>query len=155
MAEDSTQPPHATRFVETTRGVLSYAQLAPLLAERVLLVQQDIEDEVFAHRPLDESLLLGFHRALCGDLTPNLRIERSFSPRFAPRTVWIGNPWSRCGKNESKRPPERTHKKNAASASLRTPREWSGRLNQIPTTATGTARLHWPMRLSPSRRTPR
>ena len=71
MAEDSTQPPHATRFVETTRGILSYAQLAPLLAERVLRVQQDIAEGVFAARPLDESLLLDFHRAICGDLIPD------------------------------------------------------------------------------------
>src|SRR5688500_11496784 len=68
MAEDSTQPPHATRFIETTRGVLSYSQLAPLLAERVLKVQQDIEDELFAGRSL---VLLDFHRGICGDLTPN------------------------------------------------------------------------------------
>ncbi len=71
MAEDSTRPPHATRFIETTRGILSYSQLAPLLAERVLKIQQDIEDEAFAARPLDESLLLDFHRGICGDLTPN------------------------------------------------------------------------------------
>ncbi len=58
MAEDSTQPPHATRFIETTRGVLSYSQLAPLLAERVLKIQQDIAAELFAGRPLDESLVL-------------------------------------------------------------------------------------------------
>ena len=38
MAEDSTQPPHAIRFIETTQGVLSYSRLAPLLAERVLKV---------------------------------------------------------------------------------------------------------------------
>jgi hypothetical protein len=31
MAEDSTQPPQATRFIETTRGVLSYTQLARYL----------------------------------------------------------------------------------------------------------------------------
>ena len=30
-----TRPDRATRFVETTRGTLSYAELAPLLAERV------------------------------------------------------------------------------------------------------------------------
>lgn len=36
MAQDSTQPRHATRFIETARGILSYSQLAPLLAERVL-----------------------------------------------------------------------------------------------------------------------
>jgi CRISPR-associated endonuclease/helicase Cas3 len=70
MAEDSTQPPEATRFIETTRGVLSYSQLAPLLAERVLKVQQDIEDNLYASRPLDETLLLDMHRGICGDLTP-------------------------------------------------------------------------------------
>ena len=84
MAEDSTQPPHATRFVETTRGILSYAQLAPLLAERVLRVQQDIEDGVFAHHPVDESLLLEFHRALCGDLTPD------WTGRFRSTEVKVG-----------------------------------------------------------------
>jgi CRISPR-associated endonuclease/helicase Cas3 len=71
MAENSTQPSHATRFVETTRGILSYAQLAPLLAERVLRVQEDIEDGIFADRALDEHLLLDMHRAICGDLTPD------------------------------------------------------------------------------------
>ena len=71
MAENSTQPPHATRFVETTRGILSYAQLAPLLAERVLRVLQDIEDGIFAAHPLNESLLLDLHRNICGDLTPD------------------------------------------------------------------------------------
>ena len=68
MAEGSTWPPHATRFLETTHGILSYAQLAPLLAERVLRVLQDIEDGVFAARPLDESLLVDLHRNICGDV---------------------------------------------------------------------------------------
>jgi CRISPR-associated endonuclease/helicase Cas3 len=72
MAEDSTQPPHATRFVETTRGILSYSQLAPLLAERVLRIQEDIEHGVFATRALEESLLLDLHLAICGDPTPDL-----------------------------------------------------------------------------------
>ncbi len=70
MAEGSTQPPNATRFVETTRGILSYTQLAPLLAERVLLVQEDIEDSAFADRALDEHLLQELHRRICGDLIP-------------------------------------------------------------------------------------
>ena len=84
MAEDSTQPPHATRFVETTRGILSYAQLAPLLAERVLSAQEDIEDGVFAFRPPDETLLLDFHRAICGDLTPD------WAGRFRAGEVKVG-----------------------------------------------------------------
>ena len=71
MAEGSTQPPHATRFIETTQGVLSYAQLAPLLGERVLRLLENIEDETFSARPLEESLLLEFHREICADLTPD------------------------------------------------------------------------------------
>ena len=84
MAEDSTQPPHTTRFVETTRGILSYAQLAPMLAERVLRVLQDIEDGTLAARPLDESLLLDLHRNICGDLTPDL------AGRFRATEVKVG-----------------------------------------------------------------
>ena len=84
MAEDSTQPPHATRFVETTRGILSYAQLAPLLAERVLRIQEDIEDELFATRLLDEALLLDLHRGICSDLTPD------WAGRFRLNEVRVG-----------------------------------------------------------------
>jgi CRISPR-associated endonuclease/helicase Cas3 len=84
MAEGSTQPPHATRFVETTRGILSYAQLAPLLAERVLRVLEDIEDGAFTTRPLDESLLLDLHRNICGDLTPD------WAGRFRANEVKVG-----------------------------------------------------------------
>lgn len=71
MAEGSTQPPHATRFIETTRGVLSYSQLAPLLAEQVLRLLEDIEEENYSGRALDEALLLDFHREICADLTPD------------------------------------------------------------------------------------
>lgn len=84
MAEGSTQPPHATRFVETTRGILSYTQLAPLLAERVLRVLQDIEDDALATRPLAESLLLDLHRNICGDLTPD------WAGRFRTNEVQVG-----------------------------------------------------------------
>src|SRR4051812_1954044 len=84
MAEDSTQPPHATRFVETTRGILSYAQLAPLLAERVLRVLEDIEDGLFATQALDELLLLDLHRSICGDLTPD------WAGRFRVTEVKVG-----------------------------------------------------------------
>ena len=35
----NTRPDRATRFVETTHGVLSYTELAPLLAERVTQVE--------------------------------------------------------------------------------------------------------------------
>ena len=84
MAEDSTQPPQATRFIETTRGILSYSQPAPLLAERVLKVQQDIEEETFAARPLDEALLFELHGNICGDLTPD------WAGRFRTIEVIVG-----------------------------------------------------------------
>ena len=70
--EDSrdTRPDRATRFVETTQGVLSYAELAPLLADRVAEVERAITAEAFANRALDESLLLELHQRICGDLVP-------------------------------------------------------------------------------------
>lgn len=70
--EDSrgTRPDHATRFIETTQGVLSYAELAPLLADRVAAVEEGIAECEYAEHPLDERLLLDLHRRICGDLVP-------------------------------------------------------------------------------------
>ncbi len=72
MAEGTTPPQGSTRFVETTRGILSFQQLAPLLAERALQIQLDIEEGRLASRPLDDSLLQDLHRQLCGDLLPEM-----------------------------------------------------------------------------------
>ena len=66
-----TRPDRATRFVETTRGILSYAELAPLLAERVATTEADLYREAFASRLLDESLFLDLHARICGDLVPD------------------------------------------------------------------------------------
>ena len=84
MAEDSTQPPDATSYIETTRGILSYSQLAPLLAERVLGLLEDIEDGEYASRRLDESVLLDFHSALCADLI------QDWAGRFRTGEVKVG-----------------------------------------------------------------
>ena len=65
-----TRPDRATRFVETTLGILSYSQLAPHLAERVTRLEAAILAEEFTTRALDESLLVEFHSRICGDLTP-------------------------------------------------------------------------------------
>lgn len=80
-----TRPERATRFVETTRGVLSYSQLAPLLAERVLAVQSDIERGRYADRSLDELLLLEFHQRLAGDLVPD------WAGRWRTMELRVGN----------------------------------------------------------------
>jgi CRISPR-associated endonuclease/helicase Cas3 len=70
MAEGSTSPGHATRSVETTRGLLTYAQLAPLLAERVLAVEQQIAARDFQSRILDGEFTRFLHHAIAGDLVP-------------------------------------------------------------------------------------
>lgn len=65
-------PAHATRYVETTRGRLSYAELAPLLAATVLLIEQDIERGCFDERALDDALIVDLHKRLCADLIPSI-----------------------------------------------------------------------------------
>lgn len=71
MAEGSTSPGHATRAVETTRGLLTYAQLAPLLAERVLAVEQRIAARDFQSRELDGEFTRQLHALIAGDLVPD------------------------------------------------------------------------------------
>jgi CRISPR-associated endonuclease/helicase Cas3 len=70
--EDSrgTRPERATRFIETTQGVLSCSELAPLLADRVAAVEESIAQGGYAEHPLDEWLILDLHRRICGDLVP-------------------------------------------------------------------------------------
>lgn len=70
MARGTPSPDRNTRFVESIRGILSYAQLAPLLAERVLACEQAIVADAFDGWPLDDQLLMELHRRICGDLVP-------------------------------------------------------------------------------------
>ncbi|MBX7120712.1 MAG: Fic family protein [Opitutaceae bacterium] len=72
VGDDSrdTRPERATRHVETQRGILSYSELAPLLAERVIRLEEAIQREEFHTRVLDEALVCEFHHRICGDLTP-------------------------------------------------------------------------------------
>jgi len=71
MAGETTPPSGSTRFIETTRGLLSYSQLAPLLAERVLAMERAIASGDFSKDPLAGELILQFHFKICGDLVPN------------------------------------------------------------------------------------
>lgn len=66
----TTRPPEATRWLETSLGLLSYQQLAPLLAERVGDLEAQVVGGAFASRMLDEDLLRELHGAICGDLVP-------------------------------------------------------------------------------------
>jgi CRISPR-associated endonuclease/helicase Cas3 len=71
MAPDTTPPSGATRYVQTSRGLLSYSQLAPLLAEQVLRVERGIAAASFAAQPLSPELILEFHRQIAGELCPD------------------------------------------------------------------------------------
>jgi len=80
-----TPPDRNTRFVETRRGILSYAELAPLLGERVLACEEAIVTGAFGGQPLDEHLLLEFHRSISGDLVPD------WAGRWRTVEVQVGN----------------------------------------------------------------
>jgi CRISPR-associated endonuclease/helicase Cas3 len=71
MADETPSPDASTRWLETSQGILRYAELAPLLAERVLRVQEHIETGGYAEAPLDEALLRALHGDFCGDLVPD------------------------------------------------------------------------------------
>jgi CRISPR-associated endonuclease/helicase Cas3 len=84
-AGSRTQPPQAaTRCVETTLGILSYAELAPHLARCVEQTQYAIRQGELDSRPLDESLFLDLHQRICGELTPD------FAGRWRSQEVVVG-----------------------------------------------------------------
>ena len=67
------QSSHPTvRFIETTLGIQSDAELAPRVALRVLILEADIADGRFSNRALGEDLILEFHQRICGDLVPGM-----------------------------------------------------------------------------------
>ena len=70
MAGETTPPGGATRFIQTTRGLLSYSQLAPLLAERVLRVETAIATGAYVAHNSAAELVLRFHSEIAGDLVP-------------------------------------------------------------------------------------
>lgn len=70
MAGETTPPGGATRYIQTTRGLLSYSQLAPLLAERVLRVESAIASGAFTAHAAGADLILRFHSEIAGDLVP-------------------------------------------------------------------------------------
>lgn len=68
-----TRPPaHATRYLETRLGTLSYLELAPHLASAARQVETEIESGHFDKHPLDDQVIAELHRRLCVELTPQL-----------------------------------------------------------------------------------
>ena len=81
----TTRPPHsATRYVETSEGILSYSDLAPLLAKRVGRAELAIYGRELATLPIHD-LLLDLHRRVCADLTPKI------AGRWRLRDVRVGD----------------------------------------------------------------
>lgn len=76
-------PYSATRYVETSVGILSYCELAPLLAERVAETELVIAGREFADMPIRD-LLLALHHRICIDLTPDM------AGRWRRRDVRVG-----------------------------------------------------------------
>ena len=72
MDSGTTRPPHsATRYIETSAGILSYQELAPLLAEQVAKTEFSIVNREFADMPFYD-LLPELHRRICVNLTPGI-----------------------------------------------------------------------------------
>jgi len=65
-------PGSATGFIETSRGILSYLDLAPLLADRIAEVEVGIAGNRYADLPLDEYLILALHRDIAAELVPSI-----------------------------------------------------------------------------------
>ena len=84
-AGSRTRPPDsATRYVDTTLGVLSYAELAPHLARRVEQTQYEIRQGELDGHSLVEGLFLDLHQRICGELTP------AFAGRWRSQEVVVG-----------------------------------------------------------------
>lgn len=63
-------PSHATRHLETSHGVLSYAELAPRLAQQAATIERAIESGAYDDDAPDDDLILRLHTLLCGELVP-------------------------------------------------------------------------------------
>lgn len=84
-AGSRTKTPHAaTRHLDTTLGILSYAELAPHLARRVEAIQNTIREGAWDTRIIDEQLFLDLHQRICGELTPD------FAGRWRKQEVVVG-----------------------------------------------------------------
>lgn len=71
LGGSATQTPrHATRYIETSHGRLSYRELAPLLAEWVARVEERVADDDYASEALDERLVLKLHGDIAAELVP-------------------------------------------------------------------------------------
>jgi len=81
-----TRPSHATRYIKTTLGILSYGELAPHLGHKARLLEEDIESGKFDGHDLDDSLIRELHIVICGDLVPRMISFRRVDVTVGART---------------------------------------------------------------------
>jgi hypothetical protein len=81
-------PAHATRYLETQLGRLSYLELAPHLAQAASRVEADIEAGQFDERPLDAQFVQELHLSEFPPILGRAAISLGGSPcRTFPRTT--------------------------------------------------------------------
>lgn len=68
---DTRQTYAGTRYIETSIGILSYHELAPLLVEHVSHTEVAILNRLLANLSIHD-LLLEIHRRICADLIPDI-----------------------------------------------------------------------------------
>lgn len=70
--EDEAPESSLTRYLETTRGVLSYAKVADLVADELLELLEEIADGTYEDHPLDGDLLQTFHSRILVKIVPKI-----------------------------------------------------------------------------------
>ena len=61
-----------TRTFETTKGLLTYAELSEQIAPNLLDLIYNIADSKYADSQLDEDLIRNFHYKIVGDIMPQI-----------------------------------------------------------------------------------
>jgi len=68
----ATAPADATRCLDTSLGRLTYAELAPHLAQKVRAVEEAVVDGRYVAQPLDEYLIQRLHGDIAAELVPDV-----------------------------------------------------------------------------------
>ena len=72
MDKESESWESLTRAFNTSKGVMTYAQLADAIAPNLLALLDDVVDGKFANRLYDEDLILEFHNRIVGGILPDI-----------------------------------------------------------------------------------
>jgi fido (protein-threonine AMPylation protein) len=85
MDQESEGRESLTRRFNTSKGVVTYAQLADIIAPRLLALLDDVVDGKYADRPYDDELIREFHCRIVGDILHDI------AGRWRKEDVRVGN----------------------------------------------------------------